>query len=288
MLARHAKLNGGAERGTPAASSRPKRSAATAQIPTDNDSELAQDTMDMDDQAIETQVGSVADAEEEFLSPDEVVQGESTRDDDAEEILPREDDEAKNAPDDSGVRDGGEGNSCDARTPAERAKRGGASARNRRRTRAAPLPRKDIKMIMRPKPGLAVKELITYEVAQAIERASGDPETCNSDNFLLRLRNGSNIFIASTPHEQVAEKILKIKTLDLNGTEHAIKTYITTPEGYLKGVIHGLEREILEGEFLSNLRVRTQGVTMVQALMLAKSETAVITFDVPIVPRFVC
>ncbi|XP_037572437.1 serine/arginine-rich splicing factor 4-like [Dermacentor silvarum] len=32
-----------------------------------NDSELAQDTMDMDDQAIETQVGSAADAEEEFL-----------------------------------------------------------------------------------------------------------------------------------------------------------------------------------------------------------------------------
>ncbi|XP_049520784.1 uncharacterized protein LOC119444981 [Dermacentor silvarum] len=96
MPARHAKPNGGAECGTPASSSRPKRRAATAQVPTNNDSELAQDTMDMDDQAIETQVGSAADAEEEFLSPDEVVQGESTSDDDAEEISPREDDEAKN------------------------------------------------------------------------------------------------------------------------------------------------------------------------------------------------
>ncbi|KAH7986368.1 hypothetical protein HPB49_026001 [Dermacentor silvarum] len=246
--------------------------------------------MDMDDQAIETQVGSAADAEEEFLSPDEVVQGESTSDDDAEEISPREDDEAKNgqwqlaislrerkrlrkqvraAPDDSGARDGGKGNSCDARTPAgERDKRGGASARNRRRTRAAPLPRNDIKIIMRPKPGLIVKELKTYEVARAIERASGDPETCKSDKFLLRLRNASNIIIASTPHEQVAEKILKIKTLDLNGTKHPINTYITTPEGYLKGVIHGLERETPEDELLSNLRVRTQGVTIVQARML--------------------
>ncbi|KAH7942125.1 hypothetical protein HPB49_020777 [Dermacentor silvarum] len=309
MPARHAKPNGGAECGTPASSSRPKRRAATAQVPTNNDSELAQDTMDMDDQAIETQVGSAADAEEEFLSPDEVVQGESTSDDDAEEISPREDDEAKNgqwqlaislrerkrlrkqvraAPDDSGARDGGKGNSCDARTPAgERDKRGGASARNRRRTRAAPLPRNDIKIIMRPKPGLIVKELKTYEVARAIERASGDPETCKSDKFLLRLRNGSNIIIASTPHEQVAEKILKIKTLNLNGTKHLINTYITTPEGYLKGVIHGLERETPEDELLSNLRVRTQGVTIVQARMLGKSETAVITFDGAIVPRFV-
>ncbi|KAH7952974.1 hypothetical protein HPB49_002998 [Dermacentor silvarum] len=277
----------------------------------DNDSELAQDTMNMEDQAIETQVGSAADAEEEFLSPDKVVQGESTSDDDAEEISPREDDEDTNgqwqlaislrerkhlrkqvraAPDDSGARDCGEGNSCDARTlTGERDKRGGASARNRRQTRAAPLPRNDIKIIMRPKPGLVVKELKTYEVARAIERAIGDPKTCKSDKFLLRLRNGSNIIIARTPppHVQVAEKILKIKTLGLNGTKHPINTYITTPEGYLKGVIHGLERATPKDELLSNLQMRTQRVTIVQARMLAKSETAVITFDGPIVPRFV-
>ncbi|KAH7950124.1 hypothetical protein HPB49_019810 [Dermacentor silvarum] len=84
MPARHAKPNDGAERGTPVAGSRPKRSAAMAQIPTDNVTELAEDTMDMDDQAIKTEVGSAADAEEDFLSPDEVVQVESTSDDDEE------------------------------------------------------------------------------------------------------------------------------------------------------------------------------------------------------------
>ncbi|KAH7979612.1 hypothetical protein HPB49_010124 [Dermacentor silvarum] len=139
---------------------------------------------------------------------------------------------------------------------------------------------------MRPKLGLVGKELETYEVARAIERASGYPETCKNDKFLLRLRSGSNITIASTPHEQVAEKILKIKMLDLNGTKHPINTYTTTPEGYFKGMVHGLERDTPEDELLSNLRVRTQGGTIVQARMLSKSETAVMTFDGPIVLHF--
>ncbi|KAL1438048.1 hypothetical protein MTO96_048412 [Rhipicephalus appendiculatus] len=309
MPTRHAKPRGEAERGALAASSRPKRSAAPARTPTDNDPELAKDIMDTDDQDIETQVSSAADAEDYFLSPDEVSHRESTSDAGSEDKDSAEEsnEEAKNgqwqvavslrqrkrlrkqeraALDDSVARDVNESNSRGARKLAEE-RRGRASGRDRRRTRAAPLPKNDMKIIMRPRPGLAVKELKTYEVARAIERASGAPEACNSEKFLLRLRNGSNIIIASTAHEEVAEKILKIKTLELHGTKNPFNTYISTPAGYLKGVVHGLERETPVAELLSHLRVPTQGVTIVQARMLGKSETAVITFDGPILPRFV-
>ncbi|KAH7939236.1 hypothetical protein HPB52_009311 [Rhipicephalus sanguineus] len=309
MPTRPAKPRGEAERGALAASSRPTRSAAPARTPTDNDPELAKALMDTDDHDIETQVSSAADADDDFLSPDEVLQAESTSaagcedKDSAEE----RDDETKNgqwqvamslrqrkrvrkqeraALDDSVARGVTESNSRGARTLAEE-RRGRASERDRRRTRAAPLSKNDMKIIMRPRPGLIVKELKTYEVARAIEHASGDPEACNSHKFLLRLRNGSNIIIASTPYEDVAEKILKIKTLELNGTNYPVNTYISTPAGYLKGVVHGLERETPEAELLSHLRVRTQGVTIVQARMLGQSQTAVITFDGPILPRFV-
>ncbi|KAL1424961.1 hypothetical protein MTO96_019612 [Rhipicephalus appendiculatus] len=71
MPARHAKPTGGAEPGTPAASSRPKRSASMTETPTDNDPQQAHDPMDTADQDTETQATSVADAEEDFLSPDE-------------------------------------------------------------------------------------------------------------------------------------------------------------------------------------------------------------------------
>ncbi|KAH7951009.1 hypothetical protein HPB52_004249 [Rhipicephalus sanguineus] len=270
MPTRPAKPRGEAERGALAASSRPTRSAAPARTPTDNDPELAKALMDTDDHDIETQVSSAADADDDFLSPDEVLQGESTSaagcedKDSAEE----RDDETKN----------GQWQKSDA----EEHLKGTDDERARRRCR-----KNDMKIIMRPRPGLIVKELKTYEVARAIEHASGDPEACNSHKFLLRLRNGSNIIIASTPYEDVAEKILKIKTLELNGTNYPVNTYISTPAGYLKGVVHGLERETPEAELLSHLRVRTQGVTIVQARMLGQSQTAVITFDGPILPRFV-
>ncbi|XP_075749228.1 beta-mannosidase [Rhipicephalus microplus] len=98
MPTRHAKPRGEAERGVLAASSRPTRCAASARTPTDNDPELAQALMDMDDQDTETQVSSAVDANEDFLSPDEVLQGESTSDAENKEKDSAEerDDEAKN------------------------------------------------------------------------------------------------------------------------------------------------------------------------------------------------
>ncbi|KAL1436916.1 hypothetical protein MTO96_049213 [Rhipicephalus appendiculatus] len=99
MPTRNAKPRGKAERGALAASSRPRRSAALAQTPTDNDPELAKDIMDTDDQDIETQVSSAADAED-FLSPDEVSQRESTSDAGSEDkdAAEESDEEAKNGP----------------------------------------------------------------------------------------------------------------------------------------------------------------------------------------------
>ncbi|KAH6923651.1 hypothetical protein HPB50_004391 [Hyalomma asiaticum] len=298
MPARRAKPHGEAESRVLAAGSRPECSAAPARTSTENDPEVATDVMDTDDEGTETQVSSVADAEDDSLSPDEVLQGELTSDAwNAEKDSAEEKDEyIKNgqwqhamslrqrkrlrkqeraAPDDSDARGGSEGNTCDARILAEERRRR-ASGKDRRRTLAAPpLPKNDMKIILRPRPGLVVKELKTYNVARTIERASGDAETCKSDKFLLRLRNGSNIIIASNAYEEVAEKILKIKALEFMARR------------YLKGVVHGLERDTPADELLSHLRVRTQGVTIVQARMLGKSQTAVITFDGPIVPRFV-
>ncbi|KAH6948496.1 hypothetical protein HPB50_024897 [Hyalomma asiaticum] len=206
MPTRHAKPHGEAERGAPPADSRPEWcTAAPAQTSTDNDWELATDVMDTDDQDIETEVSSVADAEYYSLSPAE---------------------------------------------------------------------------------GLVVKELQTDKFARAIERASGDPETSKRDKFLLRLRNSSHIFISSSAYEVVAEEILKFTALELNCTK-PVNIYISTPAGYLKGVVSRLERGTPEDELFSHLGVQSQGATIVQARMLGKSQTAVITFDGPIVPQFV-
>ncbi|KAH7978436.1 hypothetical protein HPB49_005504 [Dermacentor silvarum] len=137
------------------------------------------------------------------------------------------------------------------------------------------------------KQGLAIRELRTHEVSRAIVQACGGPANITGDDFWLRIRPGSNILIASTPEERTAERILNIKELELRGNRHSIDTHISTPDNLLKEVIHGLEPGTTEDELINNPRVRTQGVRILYARMLGKSRTAVLTFDGPIVPRYV-
>ncbi|KAH7933838.1 hypothetical protein HPB49_017987 [Dermacentor silvarum] len=164
---------------------------------------------------------------------------------------------------------------------------GSKAERSRPRRRPPPLPRNDMKIVIRPKPGLAVKDLQTHQVARAISQASGSPQECRGEDFLLRLRPGSNIIVVSTPYERTAELVMKITNLNIQGKQHPINAYISTPEHLLKGVIHGIDEGTTEDELMANLRVRTQGVKIMHARMFGKTRTAIILFDGPIVPRYV-
>ncbi|KAH7958492.1 hypothetical protein HPB49_002062 [Dermacentor silvarum] len=164
---------------------------------------------------------------------------------------------------------------------------GSKPERSRPRRRPPPLPRNDMKIVIRPKPGLAVKDLQTHQVARAISQASGSPQECRGEDFLLRLRPGSNIIVVSTPYERTAELVMKITSLNIQGKQHPVNAYISTPEHLLKGVIHGIDEGTTEDELMANLRVRTQGVKIMHARMFGKTRTAIILFDGPIVPRYV-
>lgn len=162
-----------------------------------------------------------------------------------------------------------------------------ATARSRPRRRAPPLPRTDMKIIIRPAPGLILRKLQTHQVARAIVQATGGAPTCKGDDFITRLRPGSNIIIVSTPHEGTAATLMKITSLTFHGRSHPVKVYLSTPEDLLKGVVHGIDVGTSEEELMANLRVRTHGVRIVRARMLGQSQTALLHFEGPQVPRFV-
>ncbi|XP_065291822.1 serine/arginine repetitive matrix protein 1 [Dermacentor albipictus] len=65
-----------------------------------------------------------------------------------------------------------------------------------------------MKVIIRPTPGLIVRKLQTHQVAKAIVQATGGAPTCKGDDFIVRLRHGSNIIIVSTPHEATAATLI--------------------------------------------------------------------------------
>lgn len=161
----------------------------------------------------------------------------------------------------------------------------GKSKRKPAYRRLPPLPKDDFKIVVRPHQGLPVKNLTSPLLADAVIVACGGQ--ISGEQFLLRIKPGSNIFIVSTPHQTVADYVRRITTLSINGRPHSVNAYVATSEGTTKGVIHGLDPHTTPEALKANLRIRTQGVEILQARMFRNTKTAVITFFGRITPRYV-
>ncbi|XP_077501284.1 uncharacterized protein LOC144112075 isoform X2 [Amblyomma americanum] len=142
-----------------------------------------------------------------------------------------------------------------------------------------PLPRSDAKIIIRPRGGLKIQDMKPYQATQAIVQACGGK--IKEEDFLVRLRPGSNIIIASTSNDDSANEIRKIRELPIQGTSYQVQAYMAMPSDVTRVVIHGLPSEISPKELESRLRIRSQGTEILAARMLGKSETALITLDGP-------
>ncbi|KAH7960462.1 hypothetical protein HPB49_020024 [Dermacentor silvarum] len=135
-----------------------------------------------------------------------------------------------------------------------------------------PLPNNDIKIILKPHKGLMLKEYLRTEIPQAIIRATRaiiigngpNQRQITGEDFILRIREGPNIIIVSTPSLEVADVIRRITCIELPGKRHPFSVYVADPEDSYKGVQH--------------LGVRTQGVSIERARMLGSSNTALLTF----------
>ncbi|KAL1481099.1 hypothetical protein MTO96_050470 [Rhipicephalus appendiculatus] len=127
----------------------------------------------------------------------------------------------------------------------------------RKRRGPTPLPKEDIKVILRPHKGLTVKNLLGSELSMAVIEACRN--SFGGDSFLLRVHPGSNIVILSTPHEEVAGRLREISQLKIRGQIHPFNAYVADPEDVLRGVLHGLPPGTTQADLMANLRIRTQG-----------------------------
>ncbi|KAL1479727.1 hypothetical protein MTO96_051626 [Rhipicephalus appendiculatus] len=78
-----------------------------------------------------------------------------------------------------------------------------------------------------------------------------------------------------------------IRLLTINGTAHAVKAYAATGEDALRGVVHGIPQHTPTETLLGNMRIRTQGVKLLQARMIGDTQSATLTFSGPILPKTV-
>ncbi|KAH7969345.1 hypothetical protein HPB52_016835 [Rhipicephalus sanguineus] len=149
-----------------------------------------------------------------------------------------------------------------------------ADARSRPRQRAPPLPRADLKVIIRPSPDLIVRELRSHQVAKAIIQATGRASECKGEDFIVRLRRGSNVIIVSTPLEATAATLVKITSLTFQERPHPVKVYLPTPKDLSKGVVHGIDAGTSEKELLANLRPRNASDCYIYIVWLKYSLTS--------------
>ncbi|KAH7957839.1 hypothetical protein HPB52_023239 [Rhipicephalus sanguineus] len=174
---------------------------------------------------------------------------------------------------------------CDFSSPPSNSLAQPTSQRRPYKRKLPPLPKEDFKVVVRPCQGLPISELTAPQIAEAVVNACQGKIT--GSQFLLRLKPGFNIFIISTPDQEVADMSRKITGLTLNGRLHAVNAYAAVGDGTRKGVIHGITPNASPDTLLANLRIRTQGVDILRARMLGETKTAVITFFGSITPRFV-
>ncbi|KAH8030967.1 hypothetical protein HPB51_012435 [Rhipicephalus microplus] len=153
----------------------------------------------------------------------------------------------------------------------------------RKRRGPTPLPKEDIKVILRPHKGLTVKNLFGSELSIAVIEACRN--SFGGESFLLRVHPGSNIIILSTPHEQVAGRLREINQLKIRGRIHPFNAYVADPEDVQRGIVHGLPPGTTQADLMANLRIRTQGVKIERARMLGSSKSAIITFTGDVLPR---
>ncbi|KAH8022734.1 hypothetical protein HPB51_002987 [Rhipicephalus microplus] len=155
----------------------------------------------------------------------------------------------------------------------------------RKRQVPTPLPKEDIKVIVRPHKGLTVKNLFGSELSMAVIEAC---RNCfGGESFLRRVHLGSNIIILSTPHEQVAGRLREINQFKIRRQIHPFNAYVADQEDVLRGIIHGLPPGTTQADLMANLRIRTQGVKIERARMLGSAKSAIITFTNDVLPRCV-
>lgn len=154
------------------------------------------------------------------------------------------------------------------------------------RRRLPPLPRDDVKIVMKPRKGLSLKDYSTIEITKAIAEACEQGEKY-LHKFVVRPRLGSNILIMSTPDTEAANALRKISRINIRGTSHEVVTYVAFSEEEVKGVVHGFPQDTTPSELMNGLRIRTHNTKIIQARMLGKSKTALITFEGNTVPKVV-
>ncbi|KAH7938815.1 hypothetical protein HPB52_000758 [Rhipicephalus sanguineus] len=163
----------------------------------------------------------------------------------------------------------------------------GASIKNRiiRRSRMPPLPREDIKIVLRIRGGLNISKVGPTMVADAVTTAACI-ETSKRELDTICPNFQQNIIVVSTPEEENATKYVRIRSILVAGRMHEVAAYRTAPYATCKGIIKDIPR--CDGpEVLQRKIVNSRNPLALAAKRIKETGTVIVAFDGYRVPNYV-
>lgn len=146
------------------------------------------------------------------------------------------------------------------------------------------IPKVTSKLILRPQDGFTLHGTRPAELMMALQLAAHLTEA-EARATCLFIEDEKNIAVIKTTRTTAAAKIDKVSVVTFEGRSRKVCTYILPPDNSCKGVIHKIRAGTSSEDLMAHLSAGA--VPILNARMMGRTETALITFQGSHVPRTV-
>ncbi|KAL1417583.1 hypothetical protein MTO96_006137 [Rhipicephalus appendiculatus] len=145
------------------------------------------------------------------------------------------------------------------------------------------LPEGDVRVIIRPRDGLNIRATCSASLDEAIYEAAG---LTRDDQLTICPNLTQNIVVVSTPESATAERLRRIKEIQIEGKTHEVNAYVSAPDDTAKGIIRNVPLKYTQ-EYLLEALVTNRNPSLIHAKRLGSTTTIILLFNGYRVPTWV-
>ncbi|KAH7960997.1 hypothetical protein HPB49_025616 [Dermacentor silvarum] len=155
----------------------------------------------------------------------------------------------------------------------------------RKASRMPHLPRRDYKIVIRPRGALKISEHGIIHLTAAVQDAAGIPPDEREEDIVCP-NNYQNILIFSTSDQEHANKYQEVARIKIQDKFYETNAYKTAPDMTAKGVIRGIPLD--EGpRDITAAVVTNKNPTTIAAKRMSNTTTVIVLFEGYKVPTYV-